>query len=307
MTLISIVIPMFNAAQTLGATIDTLKSQNLTTWEAILVDDGSTDGSLEIAQCICKEDPRFRIVINPGKGPSAARNHGAIDCAKGEIIAFCDADDLWTKDKLRSVLNTFSTGKADAVFGRVGFFSETPKKIGSHSLVPTSDVTVPMLLGENPVCTTSNLSVRAATFTVMNGFDETMVHNEDLEFLIRLVGTKHRLVGVNEDHVLYRRSPGGLSADLTAMKHSRAQAVARAQKLGFQVSSRQEAIFLRYLARRALRMDARPGVTRSLVVDGLRHNLNGFLFPARRGVPIALGAALLPVLPAPLRHALFSK
>lgn len=307
MTLISIVIPVFNADKTIGATIDAIKAQSLTTWEAILVDDGSTDGSLEIAQRISKEDPRFRSVKNPGKGPSAARNHGAMDCAKGEIIAFCDADDLWTKDKLRSVQNALATGKADAVFGRVSFFSETPSKVGSHSFVPASDITVPMLLGENPVCTTSNLSVRAATFSVMNGFDETMVHNEDLEFLIRLVGTKHRLVGVNEDHVLYRRSPGGLSADLTAMKHSRAQAVARAQKLGFQVSAQQEAIFLRYLARRALRMDARPGVTRSLVVDGLRQDPNAFLFPARRGVPIALGAAFLPVLPASLRHALFSK
>lgn len=307
MTLISIVIPVFNAARTLGATVNSLKAQSLTTWEAILVDDGSTDASMEIAQRIADEDPRFRVVANPGKGPSAARNHGALTCAKGEIIAFCDADDLWTMGKLSSVLIAFRNTTADAVFGRVGFFSDCAANVRSQSTVPKAAVTVPMLLGENPVCTTSNLSVRAATFRAMNGFDETMVHNEDLEFLIRLVGTNHRLVGVQSDHVLYRRSLGGLSADLTAMKHSRAQAVARAQKLGFAVSARQEAIFLRYLARRALRMDAKPSVTRALVFDGLRHDLSAFLRPARRGVPIALGAAFLPVMPAPLRHALFSK
>ncbi|MBR9842692.1 MAG: glycosyltransferase family 2 protein [Rhodobacteraceae bacterium] len=306
MTLISVVIPVYNAAETLPATISALQEQSFTNWEAILVEDGSTDNSWSVAETLAQKDSRLKLLRNPRKGPSAARNHGALTQANGEIIAFCDADDLWQRDKLRDVALYLSRGDVQAVFGQVGFFHQDPSHIETCSHVPQGDVTVPMLMGENAVCTLSNLSLRRDTFQSLGGFREDLVHNEDLEFLIHLVGAGHRLTGIHAPHVLYRLSHNGLSADLDKMRISRMAALKTAARLGYRPDPRAEAIYLRYLARRALRIGAPASTTRKLVVEGCRQNATAFLLPARRGVLIALAALLLPCLPQTTRQYLFA-
>lgn len=305
MTLISVVIPVYNAADTLPATLASLTAQIHRDWQAILVEDGSTDASWAIARSLADQDPRLKLLRNPGKGPSAARNHGARH-ANGDILAFCDADDLWERTKLRDVATALAAPDTDATFGQIAFFREDPQIIRTRSRVPAGPVTVPMLMGENPVCTLSNLSLRRATFQTLGGFREDIVHNEDLEFLIRLVGAGHRLIGTDAQHVLYRLSPTGLSADLTAMRAGRRSALATAARLGFRPSPASEAVHLRYLARRALRLGAPAHIVRRLVRDGCRTDASAFLRPLRRGGLIALAALLLPFLPRRIRRFLFS-
>lgn len=302
---ISVIIPVYNAENTLPETIAALRAQTLTDWEAILVEDGSSDASWHIAENLVRQDTRLTLVRNPGKGPSAARNFGALRFAKGAILAFCDADDIWLPDKLSQVRHAVD-GQCDAAFGRICFFNEDPSTIRARSTVPQGPVDLPMLMGENPVCTLSNLSIRRSVFEELGGFCESMVHNEDLEFLIRLVGHRHVLTGIDADHVLYRLSPHGLSANLDAMRRGRLAALHSAKSFGYLPDPQAEAIHFRYLARRALRIGAPAHVTRALVVEGCRENARAFLLPARRGVLIALAAALLPVLPVPLRRHLFS-
>lgn len=306
MPLISVVIPVFNAKATLPATIRSLQAQSLTDWEAILVEDGSTDASWQVAKDLSAKDHRITVLRNPGKGPSAARNFGALKQARGEMIAFCDADDLWCPGKLADVAAVLTSGKAEASFGQIGFFRDNPAHVRTRSTVPSGPVSIPMLMGENPVCTMSNLAIRRDVFLSTGGFREDMVHNEDLEFLIRLVGQGHRLIGLDTEHVLYRLSPHGLSADLPAMRAGRNAALKTAASFGFAPDARSEAIHLRYLARRALRLDAVPRVVRGLVWDGLRSDAGAFLLPVRRGGLIALSALIQPVLPRGLRRALFS-
>ncbi len=306
MPLISIIIPVYNAAETLPATIASLQSQALTGWEAILVDDGSTDASREIASKLASEDARIRLVRNPGKGPSAARNYGALKEARAPIVAFCDADDLWEARKLREVADNLLNLEADAVYGRIGFFNDDPSVVRTRSTVPAGAVTVPQLMGENPVCTMSNLSIWRETFRDVGGFREDMVHNEDLEFLIRLVGRGNSLKGINSDHVLYRLSQGGLSADLDAMRAGRVEALVTAQQHGFAPNPRGEAVYMRYLARRALRLGAPAQTVRELVAEGCRNSATAFLLPLRRGGMIAMAALCLPVLPQSARQFLFS-
>ena len=306
MPLFSIVIPCFNAAKTLPATLESLRAQTLSDWEAIIVNDGCTDETCSIVDALSRDDPRISIQRNAGKGPSEARTNGVLQFATGTYIAFCDADDIWHPRKLADVAAKFRDPQIDATFGQIAFFQKDPKQIRTYSTVPDHPVTVPDLLGENPVCTMSNLSIRREVFEALGGFAPDMVHNEDLEWLIRLVANGYMLSGIEQLHVYYRTSVNGLSANLTAMKAGRERAVATACAHGFAPDARAEAVHLRYLARRALRIGARPVLARQLALQGLVQNPVAFLSPPRRGVATALAAMAAPALPAVLRRYLFT-
>jgi glycosyltransferase involved in cell wall biosynthesis len=90
---VSVVIPAYNAAATLGETLESLLSQTFRRWEAIVVDDGSTDETRCVADTFSECDARIRVVSQPHAGVSAARNTG-ISLAPFDWILFLDADDL---------------------------------------------------------------------------------------------------------------------------------------------------------------------------------------------------------------------
>jgi glycosyltransferase involved in cell wall biosynthesis len=94
---VSIVIPLFNKARHIRRCLESIAAQTFTDFEAIIVDDGSTDESRGIAASF--PDPRFRVVSQPNAGPGAARNRGAA-LASGRMLAFSDADDEWLPDYL---------------------------------------------------------------------------------------------------------------------------------------------------------------------------------------------------------------
>ena len=83
----SIIVPCYNSEATLTATLDSLVAQTFQNWEAIIIDNGSTDRSPTLLRDRAARDPRFIVVSNPGQGPSAARNHAAFAVARGRIIA----------------------------------------------------------------------------------------------------------------------------------------------------------------------------------------------------------------------------
>ncbi|MGD0097473.1 MAG: glycosyltransferase family 2 protein [Terracidiphilus sp.] len=100
MPLVSIVTPVYNAARWLPDTLASVRAQTFPDWEHILVDDGSTDNSIEIIEANAREDARVHLLRTPSNlGPSAARNL-ALDSSRGRFIAFFDADDLWLPEKL---------------------------------------------------------------------------------------------------------------------------------------------------------------------------------------------------------------
>lgn len=303
---ISIIIPAYNAATTIGATLAAIAGQTFTNWEAVVVDDGSTDETGTIVARMSEKDGRFRLATHPGKGPSAARNHGGLILAEGEILAFCDADDIWSPTKLAEVYTALADPTVDGCFGRIAFFNATPEDARALSTVPAGPLSIPMLLGENPVCTMSNLSVRRAVFAASGGFDTDLVHNEDLEWLIRVVGDGARIVGIERIQVWYRASAGGLSANLPAMRDSRARALATARRYGHVPDPSAEAVYLRYLARRALRLDIGGTESLRLALQGLRQSPRGFCSPMRRGLATAAGALVAPILPRALRRSLFT-
>lgn len=96
----SIIIPVYNSAEYLRECLDSVIAQTYTKWEAICIDDGSTDESSKILDEYCKNDCRFIIRHQSNKGASEARNLG-LQLAKGRWIAFLDSDDFYHHELLR--------------------------------------------------------------------------------------------------------------------------------------------------------------------------------------------------------------
>ena len=98
--LVSIITPMYNSEKFIDATIQSVQSQTYQNWEMIIVDDASTDRSVEIVKKIMATEPRLHLKqLADNLGPAHTRNNG-IKLSKGRFLAFLDSDDLWHKDKL---------------------------------------------------------------------------------------------------------------------------------------------------------------------------------------------------------------
>lgn len=102
---ISIVIPTYNAEAHLGQTLDSVLAQTVADWELVLVDDGSTDGTVDVARAYADRDRRFRIVLQENRGTALARNRGLAEATgRSDYIVFLDHDDLWERDALETLL-----------------------------------------------------------------------------------------------------------------------------------------------------------------------------------------------------------
>lgn len=126
----SIIIPVYNIVSYLRECLDSVLAQTFTDWEAICVDDGSTDGSSAILDEYAAKDSRFRVIHQPNIGVGSARNRG-LDEVRGEWICFLDGDDLWHE----RFLHVFSMGikeyPEDICF-RVGFVQFEDKAKGAR-------------------------------------------------------------------------------------------------------------------------------------------------------------------------------
>jgi glycosyltransferase involved in cell wall biosynthesis len=95
---LSVIVPVYNGAEFLAEAIASIRTQNYSPLEIIIVDDGSTDGTASLIQSLGND---MRIFHQANSGPSAARNRGLAE-ATGELISFLDADDIWASDKIKS-------------------------------------------------------------------------------------------------------------------------------------------------------------------------------------------------------------
>ena len=120
--MISVIIPIYNAAVYLSTCLDSLLLQDETNWEAVLVNDGSTDESGIICEQYRKKDSRFRYFSKPNGGVSSARNLG-LQSAKGEWIIFLDADDSLPPNALRTLMQS-SKNDIDFVIGGYELFDQ---------------------------------------------------------------------------------------------------------------------------------------------------------------------------------------
>ena len=109
---VSIIMPAYNAAEFLAASVSSVISQTFKDWELLIVNDGSTDATAEIAGEFADSDSRIRVIYQENAGVSSARNKG-ISLSVGDFIAFLDADDAFCPDFLADMLAAVDENDAD--------------------------------------------------------------------------------------------------------------------------------------------------------------------------------------------------
>ena len=115
---ISVVVPMYNVESYLTACLESIAGQTVDDLDVVIVDDGSTDRSADIARGFSARDPRFRLLTKPNGGLGSARNTG-IDASDGEFLAFVDSDDLLPPDAYERLLGALERTGSDFASGNV--------------------------------------------------------------------------------------------------------------------------------------------------------------------------------------------
>ncbi len=304
---ISVVMPVYNAAATLDQTLASLFHQNFRAFEIVIIDDGSTDDSFSRLLAHAARDERIRLIGRSNGGVSSARNLG-VDLSKAPLIAFIDADDIWAPDKLaRHLTLHHASPELAASYAKIGFLpqkAETLDACRTTSSLGRQSLALIDVLGENPVCTMSNLMVTRDWFVRAGGLDISLSHAEDQDFLARLLALGAQIDGIDAVLVGYRFSPDGLSMDLDRMRAGW-QRVAQRHLDGPALAAL-EALYARYLARRTLRSGGSASKALSYAISGLRSDATTFLEDRRRGVGTLAGVLLAPFLPRAVRRQIFA-
>lgn len=303
----SVVIAAHNAQRTIAETLESVLAQSEPDFEIVAIDDGSQDATLDILLRHAAMDARIRVASQSNQGVSAARNLG-IAKARADLVAFCDADDIWHVDKLARHARLHDDDPlVEASFARIAFCPDRagPLRAGrTKSTVPEGYCALEDVVIENAVCTMSNLVVERTTLLAIGGFNRAMRHVEDQDLLARLVGNGHLLRGIPETLVGYRMSADGLSCDFAAMLAAWRELADRwAERIDVK---RGEALYCRYLARRALRSGATAALARNFVRRGFASDGRAFLSGGARGVMTAGGALAGSAIPSRARSAIFA-
>ena len=208
MPLVSVVIPSHNRALLLERTLRSVLAQAAGDLEVVVVDDGSTDATREVAAAA---GPRVVLLRNDTPaGVSVARNQG-IAAARGEWIAFCDDDDLWSPHKLMRQLAAADDARAHWVYGG-DVNVDDGLRVLSGGPPPDPDTVIALLPRWNPIASGgSNVMVRAAVLREVGGFDPGLRRTEDWDLWIRIARTG-RPAWVCEPLVAYRFHAGNVVA-----------------------------------------------------------------------------------------------
>jgi glycosyltransferase involved in cell wall biosynthesis len=201
--LISVIVPSWNAADFLPEALESIRAQSYSPFEMIVVDDGSTDHTPRLAQdwadvCYLRQE---------NQGPSAARNAG-IEAARGELLAFLDADDLWTPDHLNRLLPPLLADPlAHFAWGASRVLNRRIESNGRFRWEVLHDSQPQFLIG-------SGLYRRSA-FDLVGRFDPTLRFAEDVDWIAtaRQLGVAH--VQVSDLVLIYRKHEGGMTSGRT--------------------------------------------------------------------------------------------
>ncbi|MDW3224377.1 MAG: glycosyltransferase family 2 protein [Paracoccaceae bacterium] len=263
----SVVVPAFNSEKTLPETLDALLSQTCRNFEVIIVNDGSTDGTLTVARGYAS-DARVRIVSQSNRGLAGARNAG-IHAARGDFIGFCDADDIWMPEKLAAHVHHLETAQTVGLsFAGSRLIDEASRPTGVNQRPKLRKISAADVLRRNPVGNGSAAVIRRAALRDIAQrpwfekshdwvFDETFRQSEDIECWMRLLlCTDWEIEGVPGLLTGYRISSGGLSAATERQLMSWERMVTKLRPYSPAFFARHEnaarAYQLRYLARRAV-------------------------------------------------------
>nr|MDJ0704594.1 glycosyltransferase family A protein [Leptolyngbyaceae cyanobacterium MO_188.B28] len=170
--LISVVIPVYNGQSTIQETVDSVLKQTLTDFELIVINDGSTDKTLEILEA--NPDPRIKIFSYPNKGLSASRNRG-IRHAASDLITFLDADDLWSPDKLEAQRRALQAHpNADVAYSWTDYIDGDSQFLQAGMHITANGNVLAKLLTVNFIESGSNVLIRQSALKSVGFFDESL-------------------------------------------------------------------------------------------------------------------------------------
>ena len=208
--LVSVLMPAYNAARHLSESIESVRRQSFVDWELIVIDDGSQDETAEIAKRFAVADARVRVISQANGGQASARNSGLAE-ARGDLIAFLDADDLWVCDKLERQVAVMEKTGVDLVYSDGEFFSDEGE-LGENDgfdIVPgkvEGAAMFPLLFQRNRIATLSVL-VRKRCLDRVGGFDSNRKYQncEDYDLWLTLANSGVVFYGMAEKLMRYRR------------------------------------------------------------------------------------------------------
>lgn len=224
-TLVSVVIPAYNAQATIADTLRSVQAQTHRALEIIVVNDGSTDATVAIAQEFAERDPRIIVLSQANGGVAVARNHGW-KTAWSDLIAFVDADDLWAPDKIARQLAVLNAGGDDVglVYSWYAMIDQHGTVTDRYPLAAHEGRVLDILLTNNFVGNGSSALVRRNVLEDTGGFEPNLRARgaqgcEDILFYCR-VAERHDFAVVPDYLVGYRYLPGNMSSDLPKMLRS---------------------------------------------------------------------------------------
>lgn len=216
---VSVIMPAYNAAPFISRAIESVLAQTYGDWELLVIDDGSTDGTEQVARSF--PDARLRYVDQTNQGPAAARNLGLAN-SQGDYVIFLDADDWWDPRCLGSLAEAFCTaGPKDAVSHANWAYARDTGQVGKvvDSKMARGDALSTLIL-RNPLAIHSALVRRSALITV-GGFPTDDPALEDWELWLRLAAAGYGFVHVPEVLAFYCWRPGSKGKDVPRRKADR--------------------------------------------------------------------------------------
>jgi len=207
--LVSVVLPTYNYARFLPESVGSVLSQTYAHYEVIVVDDGSTDNTKDVLNP-CMQKIRY-IKLEQNKGLPIARNTG-IRSARGEYIAFIDADDIWLPEKLQTDIEYFDKQQnAGMVYSKQVNIDEHGGVIDADvkKRLPSGNIFIQLFSEQNFVIS-SSVVVRKNVFETTGLFDEQLVNCQDWDMWLR-IAFYFNVTGINKTLVKYRHNPHSLS------------------------------------------------------------------------------------------------
>lgn len=216
---ISVIIPAYNADRTIRETIESVQQQTFQDFELIVINDGSKDRTVEVVQSI--NDERLKIFSYENGGVCVARNWG-IAHANGEFIAFLDADDLWTPDKLELQVAALKQHPEAGVAYSWTYFMDVDERGQASSFLPSPSYAFAgnvhkRLLVSDFVHSGSNTLVRRQAIESVGGFDPACAGCADWDYWLRL-SAHWSFVVVPKHQIFYRRAVGCMSSNVEVMR-----------------------------------------------------------------------------------------
>ncbi|MBW1709221.1 MAG: glycosyltransferase [Deltaproteobacteria bacterium] len=178
----SVIIPAFNRAGLLPRAVDSVLDQTFEDFELIVVDDGSTDQTLEV---LAAYQDRLVLLTQPHKGVSAARNHG-LSASRGGLVAFLDSDDYWLPEKLAVQVDFFRRNPLALICQTEEIWCRRGRRVtpGKRHAKPSGDIFERSL--ELCLVSPSAVMIKRELFDRVGVFDETMPACEDYDLWLRI-------------------------------------------------------------------------------------------------------------------------